>query len=144
MNPGNPGICLSLVEVQPTHRKLACWSKGYWNKDVSASEGIFGYFHSVSNPPYSAAWLMTHGAAAGGSQTRGKDNKKTFSAHLGFSVPSSAACQGPHSITRAPQLMPLFVTDAWKMGSFSPNGHCCLISYFLASCILTEGSPEPF
>lgn len=118
--------------------------KGVWNKNVSASEGIFGYFHSMSNPPHSAAWLMTCGAAAGSSQTRGKDNKKTFYAHLGFSVPSSAACQGPHSITRAPKLMPLFVTDAWKMGSFSPNSHCCLISYFLESCTPTEGSPEPF
>lgn len=27
-NPGNSGILLSLEEVQPTHWKLACWSRG--------------------------------------------------------------------------------------------------------------------
>lgn len=131
MNPGNPGICLSLEGVQPTHRKLSRWSKGGWSEDVSGSEGA-------------AAWLTTCGAAGGGSQARGKD-KKTFPAHLGFSVPSSAARQGaPNNITRASKLMPVLGTDAWKMGSISPNGHCCLISSFLEPLTLAEDSPEPF
>lgn len=101
--------------------------KGVWNKGVSASEGALGYFQCVKPSTF---WLTPSGAAGGDSQDRGKD-KKTFPAHLGFSVPSSAAHQGPHNnITRASQLMALVGADAWRGGSFSPNGHCCLIRVF--------------
>lgn len=124
---------LPLTRGGPTHTQEA--HRLEWRMS-QLQKGHLGIF---TNPPYSADDC---GDAGGGSQARGKDKKKMFSAHLGFfSVPSSAAHQGSHNnITRASKLMPLFGIGTWKMGSFSPNGHCCLISCFLEPLTLAEGS----
>lgn len=135
MNLGDPCISLWLEEVQPTHSMFTLYRS--WSLAPISEVGItvvtrmsgimMSQFQKRHLGIFAVCQTLHTSCLAAGLWgcwwrlpcQRERWHENPFPAHLGFSIPSSAAHQGPpNNSTKAPKLTPLFGAEAWKMGSF--------------------------